>query len=102
VTRVKQKACAAVDRAGRPKPKPKRKQSAKRDAADISATCVSEVESIVRSAVSRMDAEGRVALSEQLAKAIRAIMDEADDARDDARGDYVGSGEAADRWVDSP
>ncbi len=62
VAHTKQKVCAAVDRAQQPKPKPKRKQPAKKDAADIIVACVSEVEMIVWSAISRLDTEGRAGL----------------------------------------
>ena len=68
VARAKHKACAAVDRAQQPspKPKPRRKRPAKKDTADIVATCVSEVEMIVRAATRGMDAEERARLFGQL------------------------------------
>src|SRR5262249_31573462 len=78
IARAKQKATAAVDRAQQPNPKPKPKlRRPKKDPADVTATCVSEVEAIVRAAISKMDSEGRAGLQAQLQEAIRAIMAEA-------------------------
>jgi hypothetical protein len=106
LARTKQKACAAVDRAQQPKskPKPKREQPTKRDAADIAATCVSEVEMIVRAAISKMDAEERAGLFDQLGKAVVAIMGEAA-AQDhrragNGRADIPPPELASDRWTE--
>jgi hypothetical protein len=103
---TKQKAFSAINRARQPKPKskPKRKQP-NRNSADIVATCISEVEMIVRAAMSRMDAEERADLFDQLEKAIHAITTEAP-AQDHHR---VGNGRAdihppeldADRWTET-
>jgi hypothetical protein len=76
VAHAKQRACSAVDRAQQPKSKPKRKPPAKKDAADTVATCVREVEMIVRAAISRMDAEERAGLFDQVMDSVRAIMAE--------------------------
>jgi hypothetical protein len=104
VAKAKQKAGAAVDRAQLPKPKPKRKQPPKRDPADIVAGCIFEVEIVVRAAISKMDAGERADLFDQLQKAIRAILVEADQAGDDAgrsRGNGLDPDAAsADRWVE--
>jgi hypothetical protein len=93
VINAKQKACGAVDRAQQPKPRPKRKP-AKKDAADIVATCVREVEMIVRAAISGMDTEVRVGLFDQVTRAIGAIMSEA--ALREARAED----EDTDRWTE--
>ena len=94
VTSAKQKACGAVDRAQQPKPKlkPKRKpKPAKKDGADVVATCVREVESIVRAAISGMDTEEREGLENQVVEAVHAIMVAAADANkaDDAMPDLT-------------
>jgi hypothetical protein len=103
LAKTKQKATAAIDRARQPKPrsKPKRKQPTNRDAADI----ISEVEMIVRAAISRMDAEERASLFDQLEKAIHAIMTEAP-AQDhhragNGRADHIAPDLDADRWTES-
>jgi hypothetical protein len=99
VANAKLKACTAVDRAQQPKPKPKRKRRAKKDAADIAATCVLEVEMIVRAAISKMhDPDERAGLFDRLEKAVRAIMSEAT-AQDHA---HAGNGRAeSDRWIET-
>jgi hypothetical protein len=79
VTHVQQKACASIDRAQQPKPisKSKRKRPTKRDRDDVVATCVSEVEMIVRAAIRGMDADEREGLRDYLERAVRVIMVEA-------------------------
>ena len=105
VTNVKQKACGAVDRAQQPKPKlkPKRKpKPAKKDGADVVATCVREVESIVRAAISGMDTEEREGLANQVVEAVHAIMVAAThvdaSSHDNALPDDPGS--EVDRWIE--
>jgi hypothetical protein len=80
VTRARQAASAALDRAqpnSRSKPKPKPKP--KRDAADMVATCVYEVEAVVRAAVAKLDPEERLGLFEQLERTLRTMRTEASD-----------------------
>jgi hypothetical protein len=91
VTRARERACTAADRTEQRKPKPKRKpKPRRRDAADISAACVTEVEAIVRSAISTLDGEAREALAQQLENAIRVIMAEAAERdRGNGRGDHI-------------
>jgi hypothetical protein len=108
VARAKQKACDAVDRAQQPRPKPKRKP--KKDPAGITTACVLEVETIVRAAISRMDADERMGLADQLRRAIDAIMIEAaaQDAEEDADKAEADAGryhknpnpDDADRWIE--
>jgi hypothetical protein len=77
--RAKQKACDAVDHARQPKPgsklkpKPKPKRPGPGDRADITAACVSEVEMIVRAAMTKLDAEERTGLLDQLVHAIQIL-----------------------------
>jgi hypothetical protein len=85
VNSAKQKASGAVDRAQQPKPKPKPKpKPAKKDTDDIVATCVREVEMIVRAAISGLDAEEREGLLGQLTEAIDNIMSAAAVMTEDA------------------
>jgi hypothetical protein len=93
VINAKEKACGAVDRAQQPKPEPKPKP-AKKDTAGIIATCVREVEAIVRAAISGMETEERVGLFDQVTRAIGAIMSEA--ALREARAED----EDIDRWTE--
>ena len=73
VAGAKQNACDAVERTQQPKPKPKPKP-AKKDGADVVATCVRGVEMIVRAAVSGMDADERLGLFEQVSRALANII----------------------------
>jgi hypothetical protein len=98
VAHAKHMACTAVLRAqqSNPKPKPKPKSKPKRNGADIAATCVSEVEMIVRAATRGMDMEERQALLEQLITAVQGIMVGATvkDTKADRNADH-------DRWVET-
>jgi hypothetical protein len=100
VDRAKQGASAALDRAQQqPRPKSKPKPKPKRDAADVVAACVAELEAVVRAAVSRLDSEGRLGLFDQIETAIRAIKAQAA-AQDDDVGNVHGPDPeaAAARW----
>jgi hypothetical protein len=85
VTRAKQKACDAVDHAQQPKqkpkpkpePEPKRKHPAKGNGADIAATCIAEVVTIVRAAIFKINAEKLSGFLDELRKAVRTIVAEA-------------------------
>jgi hypothetical protein len=82
VSRARQGASDALDRAQRskpkprPEPKPKPKPKPKPNATDLIATCVAEVKLIVRTAVPKLDSENRLGLFEQIEKTIRAIKAE--------------------------
>jgi hypothetical protein len=100
VINAKEKACGAVDRAQQPKPEPKPKP-AKKDTAGIIATCVREVEAIVRAAVSGMDAEERAGLANQVVEAVRAIMVAAAHADADKHDNALPDpGPDVDRWTE--
>jgi hypothetical protein len=79
VDRARRGASAALDRAQQPWPKSKTKPKPKRDAADVVAACVTEIEAILRAAVSKLDAEERLGLFDQIERAIDAIKAEAND-----------------------
>jgi hypothetical protein len=112
VMHAQQKACAVVDRAHQPKPTPPRSKfknkPATRDTADVAANCVSEVELIVRAAITKIrDREVRAGLAEQLSRALGAIFTEAlkidEGCIDQAAGTAPDPGEAgANRWVNVP
>jgi hypothetical protein len=103
VAHAKQKASSAVDHAQQPKQKPKRKRP-KRDAADVIATCVSEVEMTVRAATRGMGIEEREALLGQLITAIRGILVDATvrDSKADRNADFHReNGADPDRWTEA-
>jgi hypothetical protein len=91
VDRAKQRAASALDRAQQLRSKPKPKSKPKRDAADVVAACVTEVESVVRAAILKLDSEERLGLFDQIERAIRAIKAETDDP----------GAAAAGRWSES-
>jgi hypothetical protein len=91
VDRAKQRAASALDRAQQLRSKPKPKPKPKRDGADVVAACVTEVESVVRAAVVKLDSEECLGLFDQIEQAIRAIKTETDDP----------GAAAAGRWSES-
>jgi hypothetical protein len=104
VAHAKQKACSAVDHAqqAKSKPKPKRpKRSGKRDGADLAATCVAEVELIVRAAISKLDAEERGGLFDQLISAIHGLRGETTTTRATPKADGRGDAPEPDRWTET-
>jgi hypothetical protein len=97
IENAKQRATAAVDREPKPKPKPKPKPGPKhkKDRAEVIATCVSDVETIVRRAIKGMDADERADLWDQLRRALDVIK-----AKADAIDEDLSDGLDEDRWTE--
>jgi hypothetical protein len=101
VTSAKQKASNSIDRAQQMEPKPK---PAKKDAAEITATCIRKVESIVRAAISEMNIEERAGLFDQVVVAVRTIMNAAANVDADKANGHDNAppdpGPDEDRWIE--
>jgi ParB-like chromosome segregation protein Spo0J len=93
----------SVDTKGRKQPTTKPKSKSGSNATEIAASCVSEVESIVRAAIAKIkDMEVYVGLAGQLSNILKAIFSDVDGSCIDQPPTPDPGQESADRWLNVP